>query len=182
MEIENVVSSHFCVCKILETLARPHSIFIFGKIDGFGSRMLRTRKNFLHCLRDPIFCNTGSVVALPKRTPDHLKTTANTQGNFPKYRRFYQMAKMKYVTCSIAILLVLVTISLGQTSKGFVVGNIADPNGAAVPAATVKVTNTRYGSDTRNYLTRRWQLSFRRRRSRNLQGRSHCYRIQVRDS
>ena len=34
------------------------------------------------------------------------------------------MAKMKYVTtCTIVMLLVLVTISLGQTSKGFIVGN-----------------------------------------------------------
>src|SRR5687768_9631029 len=56
------------------------------------------------------------------------------------------MAKLKYVTgCAILILLALVPVSLGQTSKGFVVGNVADPNGAAVAAATIKITNTATG-------------------------------------
>src|SRR5215510_9073737 len=53
---------------------------------------------------------------------------------------------MKYVTCSIAMLLVLVTTSLGQTSKGFIVGNITDPNSAAVPGVTIKITNTATGT------------------------------------
>jgi len=55
------------------------------------------------------------------------------------------MAKLKFVTCSIAILLALVTASFGQTSKGFVVGTITDPNAAAVPGVTVKITNTATG-------------------------------------
>lgn len=56
------------------------------------------------------------------------------------------MAKMKYgIACSIALLLVLVTTSLGQTSKGFIVGNITDPNTAAVPGVTIKITNTATG-------------------------------------
>src|SRR5215212_3034910 len=57
------------------------------------------------------------------------------------------MAKMKYViTCSIAMLLMLVTTSFGQTSKGFIVGTITDPNGAAVPGVTVKATNPATGT------------------------------------
>lgn len=56
------------------------------------------------------------------------------------------MAKLKYLSgCTILILLVLAPTSLGQTSKGFVVGTVADPNGAAVAAATVKITNTATG-------------------------------------
>jgi outer membrane receptor protein involved in Fe transport len=56
------------------------------------------------------------------------------------------MARMKYFFgCTILMLLVLVPISLGQTSKGFIVGTVTDPNGAAVPAATVKITNTATG-------------------------------------
>jgi hypothetical protein len=34
---------------------------------------------------------------------------------------------------------------LGQTSKGFIVGTVTDPNGAAVASATVKATNTATG-------------------------------------
>jgi outer membrane receptor protein involved in Fe transport len=59
---------------------------------------------------------------------------------------------MKFVICSIAMLLVLVTTSLGQTSKGFIVGTITDPNGAAVPGVTVKATNTATGT-TRETIT-----------------------------
>src|SRR5215207_990828 len=56
------------------------------------------------------------------------------------------MARMKYLFgCTILMLLVLAPISLGQTSKGFIVGTVTDPNGAAVPAATVKITNTATG-------------------------------------
>jgi Carboxypeptidase regulatory-like domain len=56
------------------------------------------------------------------------------------------MAKLKYLTgCTIMMLLVLVPISLGQTSKGFVVGTVTDPNAAAVPGVTVKATNTATG-------------------------------------
>ena len=56
------------------------------------------------------------------------------------------MAKLKYVTCSIAMLLLLLTTSFAQTSKGFIVGNITDPNGAAVPGVTIKATNTATGT------------------------------------
>src|SRR5919206_4757664 len=57
------------------------------------------------------------------------------------------MSKLKYLSaCTILMLLVLVPSTMGQTSKGFVVGTIADPNGAAVPAATVKITNTATGA------------------------------------
>jgi len=56
------------------------------------------------------------------------------------------MGKLKYVTgCTIMLLLVLVNITVGQTSKGFVVGTITDPNGAAIAGATVKATNTATG-------------------------------------
>jgi hypothetical protein len=56
------------------------------------------------------------------------------------------MATLKYLTgCLVVMLLVLVPVTLGQTSKGFVVGTINDPNGAAVPGATIKVTNTASG-------------------------------------
>ena len=43
------------------------------------------------------------------------------------------------------MLLVFVPINFAQTSKGFMVGTITDPNGAAVAAATVKATNTATG-------------------------------------
>ena len=56
------------------------------------------------------------------------------------------MAKLKYLSgCTLLILFILAPVALGQTSKGFVVGTIADPNGAAVAAATVKITNTATG-------------------------------------
>jgi outer membrane receptor protein involved in Fe transport len=56
------------------------------------------------------------------------------------------MAKLKYVSaCTILLLLVLVPTAVGQTSKGFVVGNVTDPNGASVASATVKATNTATG-------------------------------------
>ena len=56
------------------------------------------------------------------------------------------MAKLKFViACSIAML-VLVSSALGQTSKGFIVGTITDPNGAAVPGATIKATNSATGT------------------------------------
>lgn len=56
------------------------------------------------------------------------------------------MATFKYLTgCAILMLLVLAPVTMAQTSKGFVVGNVADPNGAAVAAATIKITNTATG-------------------------------------
>jgi hypothetical protein len=41
--------------------------------------------------------------------------------------------------------LVLSASVFGQTSKGFVVGNVVDPNGAIVVGATVKIANTGTG-------------------------------------
>ena len=56
------------------------------------------------------------------------------------------MAKLKYLaTSTMLMLLVLVPTSLGQTSKGFIVGTVTDPNGAAVAAATIKITNAATG-------------------------------------
>src|SRR6266480_4088780 len=56
------------------------------------------------------------------------------------------MPKTKYaVACTVLFLLALVPAALGQTSKGFLAGNIADPNGAAVASAAVKITNTATG-------------------------------------
>ena len=56
------------------------------------------------------------------------------------------MATLKYLTgCLGLILLVLVHQISGQTSKGFVVGTVTDPNGASVAGATIKVTNTATG-------------------------------------
>lgn len=56
------------------------------------------------------------------------------------------MGKFK-LTLTTAFLLVfaLSQLALGQTSKGFVVGTVIDPNGAAIAGATVKITNTQTG-------------------------------------
>jgi len=49
------------------------------------------------------------------------------------------MGKKKNVATYVVLMLLLFTPAVsGQTSKGFVVGNITDPNGASVPNATVK--------------------------------------------
>ncbi len=56
------------------------------------------------------------------------------------------MAKMKYIaTFTFLLLLALVPTTNGQTSKGFIVGTVTDPNGAAVPGVTIKATNTATG-------------------------------------
>jgi outer membrane receptor protein involved in Fe transport len=56
------------------------------------------------------------------------------------------MATLKYITgCLGLILIVLVHQMSAQTSKGFVVGTVTDPNGASVAGATIKVTNTATG-------------------------------------
>ena len=84
------------------------------------------------------------------------------------------MGKLKYVTgCTILILLVLVPLTMGQTSKGFIVGTVADPNGAAVAGATIKVTNSATGTTRETNSQADGTLSLRRRRSRYLQDRSH---------
>src|SRR2546423_12705160 len=52
------------------------------------------------------------------------------------------MGHLRYVIgCTILTLLACAANALGQTSKGFVVGNITDPNGAAIAGATIKITN-----------------------------------------
>lgn len=50
-----------------------------------------------------------------------------------------------------ALILLLICLSsaafaFGQTSKGFIVGSVVDPNGAAVPNAAIKITNTATGA------------------------------------
>jgi outer membrane receptor protein involved in Fe transport len=56
------------------------------------------------------------------------------------------MGKKKNVATYVVLMLLLFVPAVsGQTSKGFVVGNITDPNGASVPKATVKATNTATG-------------------------------------
>ena len=56
------------------------------------------------------------------------------------------MARLKsLIGSTILLVLVLAPVSMGQTSKGFVVGTIADPNGAAIAAATIKITNAATG-------------------------------------
>jgi hypothetical protein len=44
------------------------------------------------------------------------------------------------------ILLVISSAVSAQTSKGFIVGNVTDPNGAAVAGATVRITNPATGA------------------------------------
>jgi len=56
------------------------------------------------------------------------------------------MGSLRYViACTVLTLLACAPTALGQTSKGFVVGNITDPNGAAIAGATIKITNTATG-------------------------------------
>jgi hypothetical protein len=54
------------------------------------------------------------------------------------------MSKIKFMF-SIVLLFAFAGLSLGQTSKGTIVGTVLDPNGAAVSGATVKITNTETG-------------------------------------
>jgi Carboxypeptidase regulatory-like domain len=53
---------------------------------------------------------------------------------------------MKGLLQFLAVFALCVTASFAQTSKGFVVGNVADPNGAVIPNATVTITNTATGA------------------------------------
>src|SRR5690242_5602537 len=56
------------------------------------------------------------------------------------------MARLKYlVTSTIFLLLVIAPTTFAQTSKGFVVGIVTDPNGAAIGSANVKATNKATG-------------------------------------
>ncbi len=57
--------------------------------------------------------------------------------------KFY---KQMVVTVALATALLLSSaIAFAQTSKGFLVGTITDPNGAVIAGATVKITNTTTG-------------------------------------
>ena len=56
------------------------------------------------------------------------------------------MSKLQRLVAALATLLALSASIAAQTSKGFVVGNVTDPNGAAVTGATVRVTNVATGT------------------------------------
>lgn len=47
---------------------------------------------------------------------------------------------------ALAITLLFLTTSFAQTSKGFITGNIVDPNGAAIPNANITIKNLRTGT------------------------------------
>src|SRR5215207_3418852 len=51
----------------------------------------------------------------------------------------------RFVTLFLTIILLAATAA-AQTSKGFIVGSVVDPNGAAVAGATVKITNRDTGA------------------------------------
>jgi Carboxypeptidase regulatory-like domain len=54
--------------------------------------------------------------------------------------------RTKFVLAAIALVTLALTSSVfGQTSKGFFVGSVFDPNGAVVAGATVKITNSGTG-------------------------------------
>lgn len=55
------------------------------------------------------------------------------------------MPKLKHVCGSTILILLMLAPIVGQTSKGFVVGTVTDPNGASVGGATIKATNTATG-------------------------------------
>lgn len=56
------------------------------------------------------------------------------------------MSKIKFILLAVAVaLLAFGPAALAQTSKGFIVGNVVDPNGAVVTGATVKATNKATG-------------------------------------
>jgi hypothetical protein len=59
---------------------------------------------------------------------------------------------MKRFTALFIALFLLAVPAWEQTSKGFVVGNVEDPNGAAVVGATVSITNRATGA-TRQTVT-----------------------------
>jgi hypothetical protein len=53
---------------------------------------------------------------------------------------------MSKIAGLLLVVCVMSLVAMGQTSKGFIVGNIADPNTAALSGATVKITNTQTGT------------------------------------
>lgn len=54
------------------------------------------------------------------------------------------MTRIRFIAIA-AMILALTSSAFAQTSKGFFVGNIADPNGAVVSGAAVKITNAGTG-------------------------------------
>ena len=54
------------------------------------------------------------------------------------------MTRIRHIAIA-AMILALTSSALAQTSKGFFVGNISDPNGALVSGAVVKITNASTG-------------------------------------
>src|SRR5713226_1938841 len=57
------------------------------------------------------------------------------------YLRLKEIKPMRLMRV-IAVLFVCSVTLVGQTNKGGISGTVVDPNGAAVPGATVTVTNT----------------------------------------
>jgi hypothetical protein len=59
------------------------------------------------------------------------------------------MSRIKFClgACIMSLMLLIIAspVALSQTSKGFIVGNVTDPNGAAVTGATIRIINTATG-------------------------------------
>src|SRR5712691_4393728 len=56
------------------------------------------------------------------------------------------MKRIKFMLiATVSMVLALSAVALAQTSKGFVVGNITDPNGAVIVGANIKITNVSTG-------------------------------------
>ncbi len=53
---------------------------------------------------------------------------------------------MKGILSVLIVCLVCLTATFAQTSKGFLVGTVADPNGAVIPSANITITNTATGT------------------------------------
>ncbi|MDQ3743209.1 MAG: TonB-dependent receptor [Acidobacteriota bacterium] len=57
------------------------------------------------------------------------------------------MSKLQRLVATLTLLMLALSANVSaQTSKGFVVGNVTDPNGAAVTGATVRITNAATGT------------------------------------
>ena len=53
---------------------------------------------------------------------------------------------MKQAIILLSICLLSCSLAFGQTSKGFLIGTVADPNGAVIPNASITITNTATGA------------------------------------
>lgn len=53
---------------------------------------------------------------------------------------------MKGIYTFLLVCFLSLTATFAQTSKGFLVGNVADPNGATIPSANITITNTATGA------------------------------------